>query len=77
MARTKRLPPGLWKRGNVYYARFKAHGREYRDRLSKDFDAACELLNRLRARADRAEFDIIDNNSPWQSLKAEFMRWIR
>src|SRR5262245_27526497 len=77
MAREKKLPKGLWKRGGVYYARFKARGREFRDRLSSDFATACQLLNELRARADRAEFDIIDNNCPWSTLKNEFLRWIR
>ena len=59
------------QRGKTYHANFRAHGRRVRKRLSTDFKAACELLNDLRARADRGDFGIVDNNYPWDELKAE------
>jgi integrase len=77
MARPRKLPSGLWKRGDAFYARFRVHGREVRRRLSTDFDAACELLNELRVRADRADFDLIDNDFSWKVLKTEFLKWAR
>jgi integrase len=77
MPRERKLPPGLWKRGRVYHARFRAGGMEIRKRLSTDFKAACELLNELRARADKADFGLLDNDYAWQSLKTEFLKWAR
>jgi integrase len=77
MPRERKLPPGLWKRGRVYYARFRANGRLVRKRLSTDFCAACELLNELRARADKADFGLVDNDYPYEELKAKFIRWAR
>ncbi len=46
-------------------------------RLSTDFDTACTLLNELKARADRGDFGILDNDCPWSELRAEFLRWAR
>lgn len=77
MGRPKKLPPGMWQRGEVYYARFKANGREVRKRLSTDLAAAKLLLNELRARADKADFGIIDNNYPWVELRKEFLKWVK
>ena len=77
MARKPKLPPGLWDRDGVYYARFRAGGRVIRRRLSTDLTAAKELLNDLRARADRGDFGIVDNDYPWQDLKREFLRMKR
>ena len=77
MAQPRKLPPGLWKRGATYYARFRADGRMIRRKLSSDFDAACEILNDLKARADRGQFDLIDNDYKWDDLKAEYLRWKR
>lgn len=74
MRRRKKVP-GLWERNGVYYARFRAHGREVRKRLSTDFTAAVEMLNELRARADKADFDLIDNDYPFDDLKREFIKW--
>ena len=39
MARKRKLPPGLWKRGNVYYARFSAGGRLVRTGKSVNYHA--------------------------------------
>jgi hypothetical protein len=77
MARTRKLPPGMWKRGTVYYARFRHKGIVTTKRLSADFDVAKTLLNELRVRADRADFGIVGNDYLWDDLKAEFLRWAR
>jgi integrase len=65
------------KRGIVYYSAFRANGRLVRKRLSTDFRAACEVLNELRSRADKADFDLVDNDYPFVELKAEFLKWAR
>ena len=77
MARTKKLPPGLWKRGNTYYARFSAGGRRVRKKLSSDYTVACQLLNDLWARTDRADWGFLDTDYPWPDLREMFMRWAR
>lgn len=77
MARPKKLPPGLWLRDGVYYARFRANGRLIRKKLSTNLDAAKVILNDLRARCDKQDFGILDNDYPWDDLKNEFMRWAR
>jgi integrase len=70
-------PPGMWRRGRVYYARFRGGGREIRKRLSSDYSAACVILNDLRARADKLDFGLLDNDCSWAELKIAFLRWAR
>jgi hypothetical protein len=65
----------MWKRGDAYYARLRAGGRLVRKRLSGDFEAACTVLNELKARADRADFNLVDNDYSWDDLKAEFLKY--
>ncbi|RCS53971.1 hypothetical protein DTL42_02075 [Bremerella cremea] len=77
MGRPRKLPAGMHQRGTAYYARFRTNGRLIRKKLSTNFKAACEMLNDLRARADKAGAGIIDNDYPWDDLKAEFLRWAR
>lgn len=77
MARPKKLPDGMYKRGKVYYARFRAGGRQIRKRLSTNYTAACELLNDMRARADKADFGILDNDYPWKDMKEAYIRWAK
>src|SRR5262245_40564533 len=77
MPRTAQLPPGLIKRGSVYYARFTHNGREIKKRLSSDLGVAKRALNDLRARADAGDFGLVSNDYPWAELKAEFLRWAR
>jgi integrase len=67
----------MCKRGDVYHSNFRSNGRRVRERLSTDFDAACTLLNELRARADLADFDLLDNDYPWAKLKTEFIKWAK
>ena len=75
MARKRKLPSGLWDRDGTYWCRFRAGGRLIRERLSTDYRTACGLLNELKARADRGEFDLIDNDYSWDKLKDEFLKW--
>jgi integrase len=77
MGRKRKLPEGMWDRDGTYYARFRANGREVRKRLSSDYRAACEMLNDLKARADRADFNLLDNDYAWGALKDEFLKWKR
>ncbi len=77
MGRQPKLPTGLEKRGDAFYSNFRAAGRRVRKRLSTDFRTACELLTDLRSRADRGDFNIVDNDCPWSELRGEFMRWAR
>ncbi|HUE71012.1 MAG TPA: site-specific integrase [Pirellulaceae bacterium] len=77
MARTTKLPKGLWKRGGVYYSRFRQNGRLVQKRLSTDLDAAKRILTQLRARADCGDFGLTDNDYDWADLKAEFLRWAK
>ena len=77
MARKRKLPQGLWKRGKVYYARFSSGDRLVRKKLSSDYTVACQLLNELKSRADRADFGILDLDYPWADLKASFLHWAR
>src|SRR5262249_16702716 len=39
-----------------------------------DFDAAKSILHELRARAEKAEFNLVDNNYAVLSLKAAYLR---
>lgn len=75
MSKQRKLPSGMWRRGRTYFARFRANGREVRKRLSTDFRVACELLRDLRARADKADFGLVDNDYKWATLKDEFIKW--
>ena len=65
----------MWQRGNTYYARFRAGGRNVPERLSSDHKAAVTMLNDLRARSDRADFGLVDNDYAWEELRAEFLKW--
>jgi integrase len=64
-------------RNGEYHADFYANGRRVRKRLSGDFGAACTILNELKARADRADFGLLDNDYPLAKLREEFMRHCR
>jgi integrase len=77
MGRIKKLPSGMWKRGDAYYARFRHKGQLVRRKLATDFSAAKDILNEMKARASRGDFGLLDNNYRWEDLKAEFLRWAR
>lgn len=73
MAGQRKLPPGMWLRGNTFFARFRANGRLVRKRLSADFRVACELLIELRARANRADFGLLDNAYALEDLRKQWL----
>jgi integrase len=76
--RTKRkIPAGMVLRGRTYHADFMKGGRRIRKRLSTDLGAAIELLNALRHRADKADFDLLDNRYPWADLRKDFLAWAK
>ncbi len=76
MARPRKLPSGMQLRGEVYYAAFRSNGRLIRKKLASDFKTAKELLVELKARASRAEFNIIDNDYSLADLQAEYLRHV-
>ena len=57
----------MTKRDDTYFAAFRAGGRRIHRRLSSDFKTAGELLNELKARADRGHYGMVDNDCPSQS----------
>lgn len=65
------------KRGNTYFSRFRAQGKLVRKRLSTDYRTAVELLNEERARSDKADYGLVDNDYSWAKLRDEFLRWAR
>lgn len=73
----KRLPPGLWKRGGVYYARFRHNGRVIRKRVSTDLRVAESMLNDLRARLDKGDFGMLDNDVPWSDAKQQYLSAVK
>lgn len=75
--RKRSLPPGMVKRGRKYHADFMKGGRRLRKPLSSDLTAAKEMLNELRSRADKSDFDLLDNRYPWADLRKAFMAWAK
>lgn len=74
MPRERKLPKGMGKRGSVYHAQFRANGRLVRKRLSGDFKTACELLTELKARANRADFGLLDNDFQLAELRVQWLK---
>jgi len=73
----QRLPEGMTKRGRVYWADFRANGRRVRKSLSGNLKTARELLIELRARAERGDYGLLDNNVLVDTLKAEYLKHCR
>jgi integrase len=74
MARPRKLPDNMHLRGDTYYANFQVNGRRVRRRLSSNLDAARQILNDLKARADKAEWGMLDNDYPLEQMKDEYLR---
>jgi hypothetical protein len=74
MGRLGKLPDGLCKRGGAYYADFYGGGRRIRKRLSTDLAAAKTILHDLKARADRANFNLLDNDYSLADLQEQFLK---
>jgi hypothetical protein len=64
-SKRRKLPAGMPLRGRTYHADFMKDGRRIRKRLSTDLEAAKDMLNELRSRADRGELELLDNRYPW------------
>ena len=79
MSKRSRLPDGMVERPgrDGYYADFQVGGRRVRRFLSTDFKAACQILNDQKARADKAEYGILDNAYPLEELKRHYLRHCR
>jgi integrase len=60
-----------------YYADFRVRGRRIQQKLGTDFEAAKSILAELRARAERAEYGLLDNNYPVVDLKAQYLAHCR
>jgi integrase len=77
MSRPRKLPDGLKVRNGEYHCDFYAGGRRVRKRLSGDLGVATQLLNELRARADRADFGLLDNDYPLAELREQWLRHVK
>jgi hypothetical protein len=79
MSRQRKLPDGMTTREGRkgYYADFTVGGRRVRDFLSTDFKAACQILNDLKARADKGDFALMDNNCALADLREKYVRHCR
>ena len=64
-------------RGRIYHADFMRSGRRVRKRLSSNLDAAKDMLNELRSRADRGDLQLLDNRYPWCDLRKLFLAWTK
>ena len=64
----RKLPPGIWKRGDVYWSRFRVGGKLIRKRLSKDFRTACELLSHLKSEYDGALLGLRDTRGEYSRV---------
>ena len=78
MARRRKMPTGMFQKPGRpgYWCDFRAAGRRIQRKLSNDFDAASRILNQLRARADQAEYGLLDNNCSIQELKVAYLRFV-
>jgi integrase len=76
MGRKKKLPDGMVQRPGRkgYYADFRINGRRVQKKLGTDFEAAKSILNELKARAERAEFGLLDNDYPIADLRDAYLK---
>jgi integrase len=79
MPKKRKLPDGMAQRPGRkgYYADFTVSGRRVRDFLSTDFKAACQILNELKARADKGDFNLMDNNVLLADLRRQYLAHCR
>lgn len=75
MGRKKKLPEGIVLRPGRpgYYADFLAGGERVQRKLSDDLDTARRILHALRARADQADFGLLDNDYPLADLHKAYI----
>src|SRR5262245_56472849 len=79
MPRPRKLPDGMVTRPGRkgYYADFRVGGRRIQKKLGTDFGAAKSILIELRARAERAGFNLLDNNYTIDQLKRQYLAHCR
>ena len=65
---SRKLPDGMVRRHNAYYAQFSSRGRRVRQKLSPDFRVACEMLAELKLNNYRGAAGIISNDYPLDKL---------
>jgi len=68
------LPDGMTKRGRTYWADFGHNGRRIRKSLSRNLKTATTLLTELRARLERGDYGIVDNNCRLDRLEKLFLQ---
>jgi integrase len=79
MPKKRKLPDGMVTRPGRrgYYADFRVGGRRIQKKLGTDFDAAKSILNELRARAEKADYNLMDNHYPLADLKRQYLAHCR
>ncbi len=79
MPRKRKLPDGMVTRPGrkAYYADFRVGGRRVQKKLGTDFEAAKSILHDLKARAEKAEFGLLDNNYPLAELQQKYLTHCR
>ena len=70
----RQLPEGMTRRGRVYWADFRVNGRRIRKSLSTNSKTAKQLLIELRARAERRDYNLMDNNTGLTEIKGLFIK---
>jgi integrase len=75
--KARKLPPGMRKRGGVYYANFKRNGRWYQQKLSTDYRTAETMFRQLKARADLQTVGVTDNKISLASIRDAYLRDMR
>jgi len=66
--------PGLIKRGDTYWAQFRYKGERIRKSLSKDRQLAEEMLVELRARIQRGDWSLIDNQCSLAPIVDQYLQ---
>jgi integrase len=79
MTRKPKLPEGMTTRPGRrgYYANFRAGGRRFQKRLGTDLDTAKSILVEMRSRAEKADYNLLDNNYPLADLKSQYLAHCR
>jgi integrase len=79
MPRKRKLPDGMVQRPGRkgYYADFRAGGQRIQQKLGTDFEAAKSILIELRARAEKADFGLLDNHFALADLQRKYLAHCR
>lgn len=76
MAKQRKFPEGMHRRKGRrgYYAEFVVGGRRVQKKLANDFEAARKILHDLRARAEKGEYGLLDNDYLIDDLKGAYLK---